>query len=305
MKLVPDPTRTGSARLDSPWSEPPRTCDCRPRTLPFTITFSIALLHRHNRVTRLAYLCLLRYASCENSRSSLPRSPYFALKALYLIAYFDFTFLDETPCEISTCPTCRGCSGYGCISAGPTSTVNLPRSFSSIVCPPSSKLCPFGRETTSPSDLCPPIPSFHLDNSATRSRRPFAPPVPTLSPFISKYLGEGRWNRVSSIETDNNRRKFARSTIDPHSRCPGIRFLSAFLHPPVTRFLRSAQHRVHSILSWSMQGESRRRVETIAWVSFYQIELHLAGVVLSLMLGHRATVRGDGERRGTDIAYVF
>lgn len=48
-----------------------------------------------------------------------------------------------------------------------------------------------------------------------------------------------------------------------------------------------------------MQGESRRRVETIAWVSFYQIELHLAGMVLSLVLGHRATapVRG-GEGRG-------
>lgn len=46
-----------------------------------------------------------------------------------------------------------------------------------------------------------------------------------------------------------------------------------------------------------MQGESRRRVETIAWVSFYQIELHLAGVVLSLMLGLQHRTRGRGEAR--------
>ena len=42
-------TRRGVERLNSAQAEPPRTCDCRPRTLPFTITFSIALLHRHSR----------------------------------------------------------------------------------------------------------------------------------------------------------------------------------------------------------------------------------------------------------------
>lgn len=45
-KCVPDPT---TERLDSARAGPPRTCDYRPRTLPFTITFSIALLHRHSR----------------------------------------------------------------------------------------------------------------------------------------------------------------------------------------------------------------------------------------------------------------
>lgn len=88
--------------------------------------------------------------------------------------------------------------------------------------------------------------------------------IPLLS--LNIWGGGGVWrkggkNRLRSIETSNNRRKFARSTIDPHShsRCPGIRFLSAFLHPPVTRFLRSAQHRVHSILSLVIDA---RRIET-------------------------------------------
>lgn len=190
------PARLGSTRRDRNHRAPATVAHALYLSLLLSLLRS---LHRHSRVTRLAYLCLLRYASCENSRSSLPRfHSLLRFENIIFNRVSIFTFLDETPCEISTCPTCQGCSRCGCISAGPTSTVNrLPRSFSSIVSPPSDKLCPFARETTSPSDLCPPIPSFRLDNSATRSRRPFAPPVPTLSPSLFLNIwgrggGEGR-----------------------------------------------------------------------------------------------------------------
>lgn len=214
MKLVPDPTRTGSARLDSPWSEPPRTCDCRPRTLPFTITFSIALLassqpRNEARLPLLTSLRELRKLAVLASSFPFPIS----LWKYYRVSIF--TFSDETPCEISTCPTCQGCSRCGCISAGPTSTVNrLPRSFSSIVSPPSDKLCPFARETTSPSDLCPPIPSFRLDNSATRSRRSFAPPVPTLSPSLFLNIWGGRGGGEGKIVYRSRRITIKENLLD-------------------------------------------------------------------------------------------
>ena len=152
-----------------------------------------------------------------------------------MISFLRFTS-DETPCEISTCPACRGCRTR-CISAAPGSTADH-RSLFSIVSLEDTLYLAGGR--TPLWDLCPRIPGFGRGNLARRSRWPSVLSAPAL------YFQNPR----RSLEiTYNIHRTIIEENIYHRCRC------NTFVECLLT-----------NVISWLNTSSSSKRLLQLAWL---------------------------------------